>query len=51
MRGRSSTGKSVALRADMQKGMADVEAGHVRDFDAERIVEKALDRDALGTDD
>ncbi len=33
-----------ALRADVQAGMADIEAGRVRDFDAERIVQKGRGR-------
>lgn len=30
----------AALKADIERGLADVEAGRVRDFDAGRIVER-----------
>jgi antitoxin ParD1/3/4 len=33
-----------ALRADVQAGMADIDAGRVRDFDAGRIVQKGRGR-------
>lgn len=33
-----------ALRADIQAGLDDAEAGRVRDFDAERIVQKGRSR-------
>jgi antitoxin ParD1/3/4 len=33
-----------ALRADVQAGMGDVEAGRVHDFDAERIAKKGRQR-------
>ncbi len=33
-----------ALRADVETGMEDVEAGRVYDFDAERIVQKGRQR-------
>lgn len=29
-----------ALRADVQSGLADIEAGRVRDFDPDRIIER-----------
>ena len=32
------------LRTDIQAGMADVEAGNVRNFDAERIIQKGRNR-------
>jgi len=33
-----------ALRADARAGMADIEAGRVHDFDAERIIQKGKQR-------
>lgn len=30
----------AALKADIDKGLADVAAGHVTDFDADRIIER-----------
>lgn len=34
----------AALRADIEKGLADVSAGRVKDFDAERIVARGRKR-------
>lgn len=34
----------AALRADMEKGVADVEAGRVKDFDPERIIRQGEER-------
>ena len=34
----------AALRADVQKGVADVEAGRVKDFDPERIIKQGEER-------
>ena len=40
----------VALRADIRKGMADLEAGLVSTFDAEQIIRKARTRAPRGGD-
>ena len=39
-----------ALRADIRQGMADVEAGRVREFDAERIIQKGRGPQTRRTD-